>query len=161
MICKNCQKEIKDNSKFCIFCGRENTPELNENSKDYKNIKNAGSTAEGLGWFNLTIGILFAIMTSVDGGSEFGYVFIDIIYILVISLIFIKFGKRVKKVTDVKMKDLNILLGTTTFVIGINFLSIISSNGEGGFIGFLFILEAIYLFKAKSVLKKTLTSFKS
>ena len=159
MICQKCQKEIKDSSKFCNFCGEKITKQIDENDKDYKKIKNAGSTAEGLGWFNLTIGILFSIITDVDGGSEFGYIFIDIIYILVISLIFIKFGKRVKKVTDVRMKDLNILLGTTIFVIAINLLSIISSNGEGGFIGLLFFIEAIYLFKAKSVLKKNSSRF--
>ncbi len=159
MICQNCQKEIKDSSKFCNFCGEKIIKQVDATSKDYKKIKNAGTTAEGLGWFNLTIGILFAIITDLDGGFEFDYVFVDIVYILIISLIFIKFGKRVKKVSDVRMKDINILLGTTIFVIGINFLSIISSQGEGGFIGFLFILEAIYLFKAKSVLKKTAISF--
>lgn len=177
---KTCKKEPdhSDNKSkiFCPECGTENIPEtvfckkcghkirllsevnnqiknITEDSVDYKKIKNAGTTAEGLGWFNLTIGLFLAVITSLDENYDLATIIINIIYILIISTIYIKFGKKVKKVVDITMKDLNILLWTTGIIIGINLLSVSSENGY--LMGFLFIFEFFYLIKAKSILKKT------
>lgn len=156
MICKNCHKEVKENAKFCPFCGDEIMQGFREGSDEYKKIKNAGSTAEALGWFNLTLGLLYIIATDVSEGNDPISIFINIIYVIGISFTYIKFGKRVKKVNNISIKDLNVLLFTTWFVIVINLLGSLSG---GKFMGILFIFELIYLFKAKSILKRKLSKF--
>ena len=56
-------------------------------------------------------------------------------------------------VNGARIKDINILLIISIFIIGINILSSIS---DGKFIGILFVLEMFYLLKARSVVKKVL-----
>lgn len=156
MICKNCHKEVKESAKFCPFCGDEIMQGFREGSDEYKKIKNAGSTAEALGWFNLTLGLLYIIATDVSEGNDPISIFINVIYVIGISFTYIKFGKRAKKVNNIRIKDLNVLLFTTWFVIVINLLGSLSG---GRFMGILFIFELIYLFKAKSILKRKLSKF--
>jgi len=161
MICSNCLKEIKDNSKFCIFCGNKivnfNKNKVNvinnidEKSDEYKKIKNAGATGEALGWFNLFFGPISLFINNTEDNSDF--LVINLIYFLIISLIFIKYGKKIKMVNGARIKDINILLIISIFIIGINILSSIS---DGKFIGILFVLEMFYLLKARSVVKKVL-----
>ncbi len=156
MICPNCKKEIKNGIKFCNFCGEKITKEktLDENNPSYKKIKNAGSTAEALGWFNLFFSTLYVVFSGTEEGNSIGFMAIDCIYLITISLILIKFGKKAKKVTGLKMKDLNILLTTIIFIIFINLINMIYSEGDVKIIGLLFILELIYLIRAKSALKQ-------
>ena len=153
MFCLNCGSKINETAVFCNKCGfkisgSKAKPEvhndLTEGSEGYKKILNAGTTAEALGWFNLFAGPIMVFAGLSNEPND--YYIIDLIYILTVSIVFVVFGKKLKKVFTATMKDLLVLLWTSIIVVGITLLS-------GSFSGWLFLLEIYYLFKAKSVLK--------
>lgn len=155
-LCPSCGVENKKEALFCKKCGCKIKStvinlvnKIDENSGDYKKIKNAGSTAEVLGWFNLIVSPIVAFSSSYE--TESSLLVFDLIYFLIVSFIFIKYGKKLKKVTGASLKDVTILIWTSVVVIALN---ILSALGEGGsFSGILFFFELYYLFQARKVLK--------
>lgn len=119
--------------------------ELEKNDKRYKKIYNAGASAETLGLFNLVFSIIL-IFIGLIGGADGIYMF-GLICTIIVSYIFIKHGKILKEVNNASMNDVTILLWTCLGIV------VIAMFTEGS-IGFLFLLELFYLFKAKSVIKK-------
>jgi len=119
--------------------------ELQKDDKRFKKIYNAGVSAEALGWFNLVVNIILSVV-SFSSTDESGTFVFNLIYISIISYLFIKYGKIIKKVNGVTIKDINILLWTCGGIL------VVSLLGSGG-IGILLLLETFYLFSAKSVIK--------
>lgn len=119
--------------------------ELEKDDKRYKKIYNAGASAEALGWFNLVFSIIFLFIGMI-GGADGVYMF-GLICTIIVSYVFIKHGKILKKVNNASIDNVTILLWTC---LGIVVVAIFTE----GSIGFLFLLELFYLFKAKSVFKK-------
>lgn len=153
MFCNNCGSKNDNRATFCTKCGfkiaysesnKTVNNDLDEESEGYKKIKTAGTSAESLGWFNLIVGPIIVLAGLAENTNE--YYLVDLIYILIVSIIFIKYGKKLKNVNTSTMKDLMILLWTSIIVVSLTILS-------GSFTGWLFVLEIYYLFKAKTVLK--------
>lgn len=119
---------------------------LEKDDKRFKKIYNAGVSAEALGWFNLVANIIISLI-SFSGNGDSGILIFNLIYISIVSYLFIKYGKIIKKVNGVVIKDVNILLWTCLGILVVSLLG-------GGGIGILLLLEVFYLFSAKSVIKK-------
>lgn len=119
--------------------------ELEKDDKRYKKIYNAGASAEALGWFNLVFSVILFLIGLI-GGVGGAYMF-GLICTITVSYIFIIHGKILKEVKNASMNDVTILFWTCLGIV------VIAMFTEGS-IGFLFLLELFYLFKAKSVIKK-------
>lgn len=158
MSCLSCGADNLREATFCKKCGdklgsdknKKNIIQstLDEKDERYKKIKNAGSTAEALGWFNIILSPILILINNAE--LESGYFIFDLIYVVVVSIIFIKFGKKLKKVICAKMSDVNILLVLSIIVVGIN---ILSGMSDGKFVGLLYFFEIFYLLKARSTIK--------
>lgn len=161
--CIKCGTENQKDANYCKKCGseivgNEETNSENTNKKEnikvknlekgdkrFKSIHNAGTSAEALGWFNLVFSIILLFIGMI-GGADGIYMF-GLICTIVVSYVFIKHGKILKKVNNASIVNVTILLWTC---LGIVVVAIFTE----GSIGFLFLLELFYLFKAKSVIKK-------
>jgi len=158
-LCSSCGTENKKEAVFCKNCGNKLNAStkksiiqkvtLNEGDKRYQKIKNAGVSGEALGWFNLIVSPIIAF--SDIGETESDFLIFNLIYFLIVSFIFIKYGKNLKKVTGASLKDTTVLIWTSVVVILVNILSALGE--EGGFSGILFFVELYYLFQARKVLK--------
>lgn len=151
--CIKCGTENQKDANYCKKCGSEiignkktiKVEDLEKSDKRFKSIHNAGTSAEALGWFNLVFSIILlfiGIISGADGTYMFG-----LICTLIVSYMFIKHGKILKKVNNASIVNVTILLWTC---LGIVVVAIFTE----GSVGFLFLLELFYLFKAKSVIKK-------
>lgn len=118
--------------------------EIEKDDKRFKKIHNAGVSAEALGWFNLVFSIILFFI-GIIGGADGTYMF-GVICTGIASYIFIKYGKIIKKVNGVTIKDINVLLWTCGGILVVSLLG-------GGGIGIILLLEIFYLFSAKSVIK--------
>lgn len=118
---------------------------LEKDDKRFKKIYNAGTSAVALGWFSLIVNIILLFVDfSSNGGS--GILVFNLVYISIASYLFIKYGKIIKKVNGVTIKDINVLLWTCGGILVVSLLG-------GGGIGIILLLEIFYLFSAKSVIK--------
>lgn len=163
VFCIKCGTENQKDANYCKKCGsriieneetnseitnkKENikVKNLEKGDKRFKAIHNAGTSAEALGWFNLVFSIILLFIGMI-GGADGIYMF-GLICTIVVSYMFIKHGKILKKVNNVSIVNVTILLWTC---LGIVVVAIFTE----GSIGFLFLLELFYLFKAKSVINK-------
>lgn len=131
------KKKTSNNSEIII-------KNLEKNDKRFKKIYNAGASAVALGWFNIIVNSLLLLIGIVN--YSYGSLILNIIFVSVVSFIFIKYGKIIKKVNGVSMKEINVLLWTC---IGIFLVAGIT----GGSIGIVLLIELIYIIQAKSVIK--------
>lgn len=145
--CKKCGSKIIGNEETNSGNKKENVKikNLEKSDKKYKSIHNAGTSAEALGWFNLVFSIIL-IFIGMIGGADGTYMF-GLICTIVVSYMFIKHGRILKEVNNASIVNVRILLWTC---LGIVVVAIFTE----GSIGFLFLLELFYLFKAKSVINK-------
>lgn len=160
--CIKCGTENQNDANYCKKCGTQimenidsdgenankmegvSIKSLQKNDKRFKSIYNAGTSAEALGWFNLVISIILLFIGMI--GSAGGTYMFGLICTIIVSYVFIKYGKNLKNVNNASMDDISILLWTC---VGIVVVAIFTE----GSIGFLFLLELFYIFKAKSVIK--------
>ena len=65
MICKNCGKEIEDNSKFCVYCGYEVDKEREEEYKELgiKKIKERRDLYKLLAFISLSIASFLFVLS--------------------------------------------------------------------------------------------------
>jgi hypothetical protein len=108
MYCKNCNNQINEQSKFCGKCGNRleqlliethdsNTKESQEEL--VRDIKSIGKLFEIIGYLGLTLDflVIFLFLTTPEA-LEFSSVgYFEIIFILVISIIFIILGRKVRR----------------------------------------------------------------
>jgi len=125
---------------------KKNNKGLEKDDKRFKKIYNAGVSAVALGWFNLIVNIIL-LFISFSENSNFGVLIFNLLYVGIVSYLFIKYGKIIKKVEGVTLKEINILLWTCGGIVVVSLLG-------GGGIGIILLLEIFYLFSAKSVIKK-------
>lgn len=136
-----------ENKKIKTVENKNINKELEKDDKRFKKIYNAGTSAVALGWFSLVVNIILLFIDfSSNGGS--GILVFNLIYISIVSYLFIKYGKIIKKVNGVTIKDINVLLWTCGGILVVSLLG-------GGGIGIILLLEIFYLLGAKSVIKKS------
>ncbi len=156
LFCPFCGIENSPNTTFCKKCGRgiknQNSEDilnnLNKNDIRYKKISIAGFMAEAFGWFSL---ISSSILIFTSTKIESSYSIFDLILALIIAIILIKYGRKIKTVKYTTLKDVVFLIWTTVVVVSINLLILLIT---GEFAGWFFLILFYYLFQAKSVFKK-------
>lgn len=149
MKCLNCNQDNKIDSTFCNNCGallqiEEQLPNQNDNTnKLSKSLKNTGNSVFAIGWVTLIINLgLYIWSISVDLLKQPdmpSFQLTGLAWLIIVSVIFIILGNRIRKIKDNNIKLYLIIL----LILSLITLPIIVLSG--GTVGILFFLVLAYI----------------
>lgn len=148
MKCNYCGKSLKKDAKVCDKCGREVGKELSNLEQIEKKVRNIGVTINAIGWFSIIVYVLLYGAQYLDEG--FGSFIPDLtgfFVSVVVGLLFVILGNRIKNVYDKNIKKYLTVLLVVTILFSILAWS---TGGIGG----IFVL--IYLISSLSTYNKLL-----
>lgn len=146
MICKNCNSQVADGTKFCNNCGKP-VDETNKSKVDIeklkKHIKNTGESVYAVGWITIGLNVIIYLWSILDKNFfQSGLAAPDlagVIVLVVCGSVFVILGRRIKKLVD---KSIKLYLQVS---LGLFVLVAIWVIATGGRIGLLFFFVVIYL----------------
>lgn len=157
MNCKNCDNQLAKDAKFCNKCGKQVKKNVEiDPEKLKKKLISTGNTVSVLGYFTgiVNIGIYLWYLLDPDFSSS-GLPMTSlssVILVVIMSIVFIILGQRLKNYHDRKTKSYLQVL------IIISLLMATYSIATGGRIGILFIVMICYLFSSLFLIRKALKS---
>jgi len=156
MNCKHCGHSLSVDAKFCNKCGKSvgiSKPEVNT-EKLKKSLKTTGNSVSAIGWLTIILNVAIFIWSMFDTSfSDSGFPVPDLtgtLIMVIISLVFIILGNRIKELVDRNIKlYLQILIGLSLLLLAFIFYT-------GGRAGLLFFLVMAYLISSLISVTKAL-----
>lgn len=145
MKCNYCGKTIKKDAKVCEKCGKEVGKELTNLEQIEKKVRNIGVTINAIGWFSIIIYVLIYGAQYLDGG--FGSFIPDLtgfFVSVVVGLLFVILGNRIKNVYDKNIKKYLTVLLVVTILFSILAWS---TGGVGGIFVLIYLVASISKYK--------------